>query len=167
MRKAHGFTMIELIMVIILVGIIAVYAAPRFNRDTFDLRSASGEVVSALRYAQTMAMQHSGLANVDGGGRDYYTFQVANNGYTVAIGDSDSTHVDVPNPVGGAGSYSQSWSAGSVGLTASTANIYFTSKGEPIDASGNPLAADTTLSISVGSESDTIIVERLTGYVHR
>ena len=168
MRTARGFTLVELVMVIILIGIIAAYAAPRFDRDGFEVRNASGEVIEAIRYAQTLALQHSGLPDDDGDtNQDFYTFQVAGNGYTVAIGDSNTTHGNVSNPMSGAASYTQSWAAGEVALATTTANIYFNSRGEPVNSAGNSLAADTTITVTVGGESDTLTVEQLSGFVHR
>lgn len=168
MINRQGFTLIELIVVVMLIGIIAAYAAPRFNRDGYDARAASGELIEAVRYAQTMAMQHSGLPNADGGGNDFYTFQIAGNGYTVAIGDNDSTHGPVVNPMTGAAPYTQSWAAGDVTLaiTAGAADIYFNGHGEPVSSTGAPLTADTTITVTTGGATDTVTIEQLTGFAH-
>ncbi|WP_458699805.1 Tfp pilus assembly protein FimT/FimU [Sulfurospirillum sp. 1307] len=52
MKKA--FTMLELVMVIVLVGIISVMIAPSF--ETNNLRRAAEQVVSHIRYTQHLAM---------------------------------------------------------------------------------------------------------------
>jgi MSHA pilin protein MshC len=166
MIRQHGFTLIELIMVIILIGIIAAYAAPRFNRDAYDARAASVEIIEAIRYAQTMAMQHSGLAADADADPDFYYFQIAGNTYTVAIGDSSTPTIStVANPMTGAAAYAQSWAAGKVTLAVTgAASIHFNSRGEPVSSTGSSLAANTTINVTTGSETNTVTVEQLTGF---
>lgn len=54
---AHGFTLIELIMVIVILGVLAVFAAPRiFNTGDFDARGFRDETLSLLRFAQKTAI---------------------------------------------------------------------------------------------------------------
>lgn len=67
MRRAQGFTMVELIVVIVLMGIIAAVGIPKLMSDNSTAASAFGnQVVSALRYASKSAVAHRRLvcANV-------------------------------------------------------------------------------------------------------
>lgn len=53
----RGFTLVELIMIIILVGIIAAFGLPRlFSSSPFEERGFYDGMLSALRYAQKRAM---------------------------------------------------------------------------------------------------------------
>jgi MSHA pilin protein MshC len=53
----RGFTMVELIMVIVIAGILAAVVGPRFfDRRVFDERLFYEETVAALRYAQKLAV---------------------------------------------------------------------------------------------------------------
>ncbi|MDP3539905.1 MAG: type II secretion system protein [Azonexus sp.] len=54
--REGGFTLPELIVVMILVGILAAVAAPRLTDSGFDERRLRDETVSALRYAQKSAI---------------------------------------------------------------------------------------------------------------
>ncbi len=60
MGNQRGFTLVELITVIVIIGILAVAAAPRFfDKDVFQARGAADQVIAALRYGQKVAIaQH-------------------------------------------------------------------------------------------------------------
>jgi MSHA pilin protein MshC len=58
-HKAHecGFTTIELVLVIVILGVISVVAIPRFfDRQTFDEMGYAQELAAAFRYAQKAAV---------------------------------------------------------------------------------------------------------------
>lgn len=52
MKKA--FTLIELVLVIVIVGILSTQISPNFNRD--GLQEAANQIVSHIRYTQHLAM---------------------------------------------------------------------------------------------------------------
>lgn len=64
MKKA--FTMLELVVVIVVIGIIAVAALPRINDD--HIAEAADQVMSHIRYTQHLAMQDSKV----GDGSNWY-----------------------------------------------------------------------------------------------
>lgn len=56
-QKAQaGFTMIELIMVIVIIGILAASARALLSTETFDERFVVDDTLMALRYAQQVAV---------------------------------------------------------------------------------------------------------------
>lgn len=74
-----GFTLIELILVLILLGILSVYILPRFfDRNTFDTRAFGDEAQAMLRYAQKTAIAQNRPVFVDlAGGRVALCFDAA------------------------------------------------------------------------------------------
>lgn len=62
--KQSAFTLIELIVVILLLGIVSVYAASRYSGvSTFSTITTQSEVLASLRLTQNRAMQRTGYCN--------------------------------------------------------------------------------------------------------
>jgi MSHA pilin protein MshC len=53
----RGFTLVELITIMVILGVLAAIAMPRFfDRNTFDSRGFYDQTISTLRYAQKTAI---------------------------------------------------------------------------------------------------------------
>ncbi|WP_333005418.1 prepilin-type N-terminal cleavage/methylation domain-containing protein [Vibrio coralliilyticus] len=61
-KPCRGFTLIELIMVIVLLAVVSVYAASRYvGKSSFDAQLMEEAVLSSLRLTQLRAMNRNGL----------------------------------------------------------------------------------------------------------
>lgn len=144
--RVRGFTLVELITVIILVGILSVSVMPRFFDQTIFLsRGFSGQVLASVRYAQKMAVAL----------RQYTCVSIAGNVITLTQGATSICGGNLPDP---AGQSAYSITAPN-GVTVGNASFYF-------DALGRPnFTTQQTITISGGAP--TVLIEAETGYVHQ
>ena len=152
MRRESGFTIVELVAVMVIVGIIAAVSAPRFvGADAFEARGSYGTLTSALRYAQktAIAQRKTVYASVNTSAR------VVCLGYT---NDCSSAVLDPATQT----AYTKTLSS-NVNITASASTIGFDGLGRPVP---NTTATLTIQNTVVPSESTRpITIEQDTGYV--
>lgn len=53
---SRGFTLVELVVVMVLAAILALVALPRMSQNTVELSSQAEQVATDVRYAQTLSM---------------------------------------------------------------------------------------------------------------
>ena len=159
MWHQRGFTLTELVIVIVLVGILAAVAGPRmFDRRAFDTRAFHDELFSAVRYAQRVASVSQCVVRVDVNG-------AVANGYSLLFPDN-TANCDgpgatftganpVPSPDLSGAAFSNTAPAG----VTIAGNLLF-----DYDPIGRPSAAGSVN--VVGTDTRTLTVEPETGFVH-
>ncbi|WP_114787467.1 pilus assembly FimT family protein [Vibrio tetraodonis] len=61
-KQNQGFTLVELITIVILLGIVSAYASSRFiGKSSFDAQLIEQEVLSSIRLTQLRSMNRSGF----------------------------------------------------------------------------------------------------------
>ncbi|NKB38805.1 MAG: prepilin-type N-terminal cleavage/methylation domain-containing protein [Gammaproteobacteria bacterium] len=155
-----GFTLIELIVVLILVGVLSLYAASRFFSTTsFDQAGFAQQSLAAIRYAQKLAIS-SGcdirLTFTASSIALHKWVDTSNNRCDSAAPSATITPVSQP----GGGDFSIQAPTG-ISVTASSAAFYFDRIGIPFSIGGTKLVAETT--VDIGTETISIAPE--TGFV--
>lgn len=142
-KYQRGFTLIELVMVIVMLGVLAVFAAPRlFNSGDFDARGFRDETLSLLRFAQKTAIAQ----------RRKVCVTLNATGVVMSI-DTDTP----PDGSCNAAPALPNSPRGGSGLAGSVAAFEFT----PLGSTNQ--SANVVISIA---GSNNILVEATTGYVH-
>ncbi|WP_117236078.1 type II secretion system protein [Vibrio maerlii] len=134
MKRQGGFTLIELVVVIVILGILAVTAAPRFLNLQSDARASSLQGLKGAMAGSTGIVY--GKAAIDGL-ETQETVTKANNpaGIALAFGYPDESTDGIEIAVDGLGGTDGDWEKISGGV--STDGVDYTFKGQSTTGYGN------------------------------
>lgn len=153
---ARGFTLIEAVVVLLLIGIMAVYAINRVEDQQFRVIAEADALRAALRYAQSRAMA------------DIYTWGISLSAGSYQLVEDNPTVSGASLP--GQGGASRAMPSG---VTLGGANlILFDWRGQPvtgnISAIGGTASAATafqSITVTTSTASQTVTVTPYTGFI--
>ncbi len=162
MAQAHGrrgFTLVELIIVLVLVGVLAVVAGPKvFDVSGFQARGFHDQTMSYLRFAQKTAIAQRRTVCVAFGTNTVSLSMAASAGTT-----NCTTAAALTVPLGQVDGVLRAPSGIAYDATWAPVDFNFDSQGQPITSAG---AAQSRQKAMVAGESRYFYIESVTGYVH-
>ncbi|MGK0442420.1 MAG: MSHA pilin protein MshC [Pseudohongiellaceae bacterium] len=154
-NSESGFTLIEMVSVMVLLGILAVTAIPSFTgTDDFSAYSAQDQIIAGARMAQQRAMYDRAADNC-------YSLNIASNVITVQRFFSAT---GITAPVGP----TQEWLDGiivdsDVAITPNPTNIYFDGLGNSVTSC--VLSTPVTATVAIGSPAILNVCVNPVGYI--
>ncbi|MEI7658417.1 MAG: type II secretion system protein [Phycisphaerae bacterium] len=167
--RSRAFTLVELIVVIVILGIMAAAVAPSVTQSTQGRqRSAAQLVARDLRYAQARAVATGRRAWVTiNPGSETLTYSEDVSGVATAITDP-ATGSQMTTVLGSAATIDgvAGTAIGTFNGATTTATIGFDWQGRPLDSLGVLLTADQTITVTAsGLSTVTVTIVAETGAV--
>lgn len=150
MKRTSGYTLIELISVIMIISIVAVYLIFTWPGAEINLDAQTQQVANDIRYAQALSMT-SGLS--------YKFIILTNTTYQI-----QQTIAGTPITMA-QGNTTVTLNSGITFGSYSTSAIEFDGKGQPYNSTGTILAANATIPLTAGGQTETVTVTPITGSV--
>lgn len=156
--KGRGFTLIEVVVVLIVLGFLLAMALAGYNDADADVQAEADALRGAIRYAQSRAMGDVYSWGIQFGGGSYTLIE-------------DNPNITTP-PLPAQGGVSRTFPAG-ITVTASASPLRFDWRGRPVSAAitapggtSTPYTATQTATVAKsGGRSITISIIPYTGFV--
>jgi len=139
MKRAAGFTMTELVTVIVILGILAAVALPRMSTSEYHAVAFRDSVTSALRYAQKSATSHRRLVCA--------TFPATTLSLRIANSNPQST-CDTNLPLAGGGTSVQSGDTANAVFSPVPAALFFQPDGRGTSDGAGSTVVSASLTVT-------------------
>ncbi|GBO85983.1 type II secretion system protein [Marinobacter salsuginis] len=144
-RKEKGFTLIELVMVIVILGILAAFALPRFadlsgEAESASVQGAQGAVRSASSIVRSAFLAGQGVD--DGSGNISVTLE----GEAIAITNGYADASDIADAAQISNEFNPTESGGVTTFTQGGCTFTYTEAGAATPSNAAPIISDVTCS---------------------
>lgn len=153
-RGQAGFTMVELIIVIVVIAILSVFLLPSMPASTLNLQYSAAQVLNDIRYAQALSMAT---------GQRYRLVQVSSNSYSI----TDQSGNAIIMPSGGTVMLFSNGITFSAFTNLPNNLVAFNSQGIPYtDTSipGTALASTATITLTAAGATRSMTISPQTGF---
>jgi len=145
-----GFTILEIVAVLLIIGIIAAIAIGRAFLMNPDLMTRTEVIETHLRYAQTRAMNTNSVWGIRFDGDEYWRFNDGDINNRMILPGESSNSITLPS-----------------GMTAGTGIVSFDGWGRPCtDAAGTVIqVGDRVITVAYGGDSRDVTITQNTGFI--
>ncbi len=159
---ARGFTLVEMVIVIMITSILAVISAPRITDSINDIRlnKAAQKLAMDIRYMRELAMSRHDVYGIE--------FDDEDNSYRLYQWDGANKNTITDPHKGGEMIVDFDTMAAFNGVSlgeSSTTDVTIDAFGVPYDANGLELASAATVTLHSGFLTATVQITNSTGYV--
>jgi len=149
-----GFTLIELVMTIVILGILSATTLPKFfDLSVYQERTFFDDTINAIRYAQKLAVTSACNVQVQIAANQFELKRPTETNRSLC---ASTNYADFGLSVARPGSSESDYRGNQSGINLSDATFYFTAKGE----------ASAAQQINVGGNGKQISVVKDTGFVY-
>lgn len=152
--RRSGFSLLELVTVLAIVGILAVFIAPRMNATQgITLSAAAAQLAASIRYTQSLSMSRGQRFRINFAAGAY---QITDMGGAPIVQPMTASTAAVSVSPATLGGFNPPLTGGYVA---------FDGKGAPYIDATTPLPGAAAITITSGSDAATVVIAPETGYV--
>ncbi|MBN2331976.1 MAG: hypothetical protein JXO49_08840 [Deltaproteobacteria bacterium] len=157
-----AFTLVELIMIILVIGVLAAVAVPKFSHTGFELEGAGRRFADDLRYCQELNLIRNGEQWRLGLAADHYCIWRDDNGN--GIREAGESYAEQPMDRQDFVVFYNRLRLDGITSSPAVTSLGFTGRGQPDYPGWSYAGVDFVL--SRGGSSITLHLESVTGYVY-
>jgi prepilin-type N-terminal cleavage/methylation domain-containing protein len=152
--RRSGFSLLELVIVLAIVGVLAVFVAPRISATQgITISAAAAQLAASIRYTQSMSMSRGQRYHINFAASSYQVTDMAGAPVVQPLTASTAAISVLPATLSG---FNPPLTGGYVA---------FDGKGAPYIDATTPMPSAAVITITSGSDSASVVIAPETGHV--